>query len=310
MYNKLLVTLDGSPLAEAAIPYAAGFADSVGVEEMMLLRFVVEGSGLTLGQSDQYLLDRAKELVATLKGEEVDRSLLPCHGESPHGVQCISRQSPIERVADSILQFLEDRATDILIMSSHGASGLERWPLGTVAEKVVRAANIPVLLVRPTKEQPVATPVLKRLLVPLEGSVPVEQAWQQLERLGKSGESEVTLLFVDPCLKGDLESAAWPNSALGQHHMRSYFGSLAAHLEGKGIKAHTKVRAGQPGQQIIDEAQAASADLIVLSSFKPTGLTRWVQGSVVDQVIRGSTVPVLLIPVNVQNDVTLHQTRS
>ena len=301
MYNKLLVTLDGSPLAEAAIPYAAGFADSVGVEEMMLLRLVVEGSGLTLGQSDQYLLDRAKELVASLKGEETHRSLLPCHGKSPHGVQCISCQSPTEGVADCILQFLEEHGTDILVMSSHGASGLERWPLGTVAEKVVWAANIPVLLVRPTKEQPVTTPALKRLLVPLEGSLPVEQAWQQLDRLAKPGESVVTLLFVDPGLKGDLESAAWPSLALGQHQMRSYLGSLAAHLEGQGIKAQTKVRAGQPGQQIVDEAQAASADLIVLSFYKPTGLTRWIQGSVADQVIRGSTVPVLLIPVNVQN---------
>lgn len=294
MYNKVLITLDGSPLAESALPYAAEITNTVGIESLMLLRLVVDGIGSAIAESDLYLQDQARRLMSLMKSDQPPISLAPSRADSPRGVQWLSDRVPSGGVAEGILNFVAKQETELLIMASHGATGLERWPLGSVAEQVLWSADIPILLVRPESAPTATPPSLQRLLVPLDGSLSVEQATNQIENVAQKGHAEVTALYIET----NPETGA-PGTARGGRRSESiqeYLGNVSSHLEQFGIKVHTKVLSGQPGQTIIDESKRGATDLVVISSAKLTGTARLMQGSVAAQVIQGVSAPVLLVP--------------
>ena len=314
MYNKLLVTLDGSPLAESALHYAAELANTAGAEEVMLLRFVEAWGAPGIQEADRYLGRSAKQLVESQTGgKQLHSSLFPSHARDPHGVQWIS--SPITQggIAESILEFSDKHSVDMLMMSALGASGMVRWPIGPVAEKVLWSAKVPVLLVRPEGGVSQMPYRVRRFLVPLDGSEPAEQALPQVEHFARAGQSEVSLLFVQPIAEGARGLRESTNLGLGLRcvdDISANLNSLASQLTNKGVKGLTKIRAGHPAQQIIEEARAGHADVIVMSSYKPTGLPRWALGSVADQVVRGAPIPVLLVPAVVENPVPMHRLQS
>lgn len=152
-FKKILVPLDGSRFAEGALPYAQMLAECSG-GQIELLRIAVHPSSYvyvndpatlaSLYDSDrahceEYLqkaADGIKQAATTLT---VTTAVL----EGP--------------VADAILDRAEEVGADLIVMSTHGRSGMERWLLGSVAEKVVRGAKIPVMLIRPKQTGAPAT---------------------------------------------------------------------------------------------------------------------------------------------------------
>lgn len=149
MYEKILVPLDGSKLAECALPYAEALAQGCHTGEVMLVsvtervkgyrpledpskligqRLIPEATGKLEKQAQRYLDRIAKEMKA--KGINVSTQVL--------------LWSP----AEAIVGFAEEAGCDLIVMSSHGRSGPSRWAYGSVAEKVFRATCVPVLMVR------------------------------------------------------------------------------------------------------------------------------------------------------------------
>ena len=129
MYNRLLVTLDGSPLAESALHYAVELANTAGAEEVMLLRLVKAWGALGIQEADRYLGRCASQMVESLiGGKQPHRSLFPSQAGDRHGVQWLS--SPITHggIAESILEFSAKHRVDMIVMSALGASGMVRWP--------------------------------------------------------------------------------------------------------------------------------------------------------------------------------------
>jgi nucleotide-binding universal stress UspA family protein len=149
LYKKILVPLDGSKLAECALPYAEKLAKGCGTEEVILVsttervqgykafedpsqplgqRLVFEITGKKEKQAQRYLGKIAKGMEA--KGIKVDTEVL------------------LGDPAEEIVSYAADPGCDIIIMSSHGRSGPSRWAYGSVADKVFRASCVPVLMVR------------------------------------------------------------------------------------------------------------------------------------------------------------------
>jgi nucleotide-binding universal stress UspA family protein len=144
MYKKILVPLDGSPLAEAVLPHAQALAKSEGAE-IVILRVpdlpapdlfthnpamankIVEDSEI---ESDRYL----KEEVKKIKGKGVK-------------VTGLIREGP---VPDTILAAAKETHADMIAMSTHGRSGIQRWLIGSVADRVVHFSPIPVMLIHPS----------------------------------------------------------------------------------------------------------------------------------------------------------------
>jgi len=147
MFNRILVPLDGSAFSEAALEPAVALARCLG-SEIELLRVAIHPSNYvyvndpaTLAQlyeSDRaHCEDYLKGVAARLESSGLKVSIAVLEGV----------------VADSILDYAEDTKADLIVMTTHGRTGMERWLLGSVAERITRAAKMPVMLIRPQRAE-------------------------------------------------------------------------------------------------------------------------------------------------------------
>jgi len=160
MYDRILLALDGSPLAEQALPHAIAHAERFEAELVLLrvlepLRLSSAVSPAAMERAEQ----EARRLVTIEAGQERPRFLVQEYLESiaarveEHGVPV--RAVTVEgRSHQEIIRFAESNQIDLIVISSRGASGLSRWLMGSVADRVVRGARMPVLLVPPRKQEP------------------------------------------------------------------------------------------------------------------------------------------------------------
>ena len=159
MYKKILVTLDGSKLAECALPYAVKLAKGCGTEEIILVSATEQVRGRTRAPEAQELYRASdkpgfqgagSEVVVTLgKKEEQAKRYLDriAKGLEAKGFD-VRTEVLFWPPAEAIASYVEQNGADIIVMSSHGRSGPSRWAHGSVADKVLRSSCVPVLLIR------------------------------------------------------------------------------------------------------------------------------------------------------------------
>jgi len=143
MYKKILVPLDGSPLAEAVLPHAKALAKSEGAEIVILRVPDLPSPGLFTRNpalATRIVEEMEIETDNYLK-TEVDQ--LQSEGVK---VSCLLREGP---VPETILAAAEETHADVIAMSTHGRTGVRRWLIGSVADRVVHSAHIPVMLIHP-----------------------------------------------------------------------------------------------------------------------------------------------------------------
>lgn len=156
MFKRILVPLDGSPFAEAALAQAQMLAECGGGDASIeLLRVAVHPSTYVyvadpVALADLYDSDCAhcEDYLKQVASRLAKTALTP--------VMTTVLEGP---VADAVLDYADKSGADLIVMSTHGRSGMERWLLGSVAEKVVRGAKMPVLLVRPSPTAIVEPPM-------------------------------------------------------------------------------------------------------------------------------------------------------
>ena len=295
MFTKILVPLDGSPLGERALPIAASIAQSVNAS-LLLVRAVWTRSlppGLDNGEAYLEAVQEAEaylEAVARRLGAGVQVEVVAPHAPAPLG----------------ILQVAEQDKADLIVMTTHGRSGLSRWVYGSVAEAVLSRSPIPVLLVRTNA---VATAAHRpdgldrpRLLVPLDGSAFAEAAIPRAAELARAFDWTVTLLrvvtpstpvVVDP----ELQRPFLPETLLQQARSdaEQYLTSVATDLRREGLRVQLCLRVGEAAEAILDESRASGASLVVMATHGRTGLGRLLYGSVAAEVLHRGTLPLLLV---------------
>lgn len=143
MYNKILVPLDGSRLAEAALPHAKCLASSDDAH-IYLLRVAVNPAA-EFSFSDPAL---AAEFIAAMEAETLDylQSIRANLQRAGIRTSFLIREGPI---AETIMDVAMEVKADIIVMSTHGRSGVSRWVLGSIADRVVSHSTTPILLIRP-----------------------------------------------------------------------------------------------------------------------------------------------------------------
>lgn len=146
MYKRILVPLDGSPLSEAVLPHAQALAKSEGAE-IILLRVPVNPV-VEFSFSDPAIAETVIEEIEyeTKKYIEALSAKLETAGLR---VSFLIREGP---VAETILAVAEAMQVDMIAMSTHGRSGIQRWVMGSVADRVIGHSEVPVMLIRPQKE--------------------------------------------------------------------------------------------------------------------------------------------------------------
>lgn len=213
--------------------------------------------------------------------------------------------------SDAVAAHVDATDAELVVMSTHGRGTIERAWLGSVADRLVRHLAVPVLLVRPSDEAtrdgsgdpaPGSAPAIHRVLVPLDGSPLSEAALDPAIRLARVAGASVRLLRVTG-VHLMIGSPYIPHAAQEhQVHFEAarreawqYLEGVAERLAADGVDvAGIDVRDGAAAATILDAARE-SADLIAMATHGRGGLRRLFLGSVSDKVLRGASLPVLLV---------------
>jgi nucleotide-binding universal stress UspA family protein len=159
MYKRILVPLDGSKLAECALPYAQELAKGCDTEEIMLISVTEQMQGRTRAPEAQELYRSSDRLEFQSAGSETAVTFGKKQGQAQRYLDRVARELEAKGIkvrtevlfwppAEAIASYAERNGADIIVMSSHGRSGPSRWAHGSVADKVLRASSVPVLMVR------------------------------------------------------------------------------------------------------------------------------------------------------------------
>jgi nucleotide-binding universal stress UspA family protein len=291
MYKRVLVPLDGSKAAEIALPYAKEITAKFGADFCL-----VSVSEPGRGEEDhlyQAYLDRVLEQV---------RGQLEEWGAKEKGE--LNRAVLTGRPANEILRYADETNVDLIVMTGRGRTGSGPWVLGNVAAKVLRATVKPVLLVKVAADSAALQQrkLIKRILLPLDGSKVGEAAIPLAEELAKILVAEIILLRA--LLAGD-PAGGWdatmysPRHEEEEEHRResamTYLNDVRDALEKKGLRVSSAVTMGLPPDQILDYSEANAVDLIAMSTHGRSGIGRWVFGSVTDKVLHAGEIPVLVV---------------
>jgi nucleotide-binding universal stress UspA family protein len=302
-FRRIVLTLDGSPVAEQALPYAEAMANLMGAP-LHLVRVIdpmhpgsplanmLAFDALALDLWLEGERDEAHEYIATLQGELQHRPL-------PVTAECIEGPT-----IDALLAATQPG--DLLVMATHGRGGPARWFLGSTAEAVIRRATVPIFLMRADETLP-SQPNLRRIVVPIDGSTLAEEALPMARDLASRLDVPlhlITVIDVSGIMSLDIAVAAISADRLEENLIQLFTEAerdIARACEQLGdaeIEITTDVLHGEPGLAIPNATQPG--DLIVMTTHGRSGPARWLLGSVAEAVVRRSTVPVLLMRVEAE----------
>ena len=296
MLRTLVVPLDGSELAERALPYAVRLAETHR-GRLILLRAVLappparlDGAGWEQDRRDA--VDEASNYLGGV-AQTIERVR----------VETAVRYG---RTVESILDTVRHYAADAVVMATHARTGFCHLVSGSVTEAVLATSSVPVFVVRPRPgetPQPSFEPAAARLLVPLDGSDFDEPALRTaVQALGAWG--EITLVqVVEPPDHVERDNNGRPIAYLDQQEeartrqAREYLNAIARDLRHQvpPIRVRVDVRVGDAADGIAMAAAAACSDVIVMATHARTGIRRAVIGSIAGAVLRKSSAPVLLV---------------
>lgn len=289
--GKILVPLDGSKVAECTLPYVENIAVKTN-DEIVLVSVSPTGSPEASHLFQSYMEHLNEQIEHRLK-ERWNAQETPVHLEVLAG-----------KAAEEILRYADEKNVSLIVMSSRGLSARGPWSLGSVAGKVVRGTRKPLLLVRgqPGNATIQQERLVKRILVPLDGSPTGESAIPCTEMLAKAMDSEVVLFHVvrQPAPWVGLEGGMPYTMSLEEEEGRkayaiAYLEKVGKPLEGKGINVTYRVGLGFPADEILDYAKANAVDLIAMSSHGRSGIRRWVLGSNTAKVLNSGDTAVLVV---------------
>ena len=299
MLQSLLVPLDGSEFSERTLPLAHGLAKATGASlhlahvhvshapDHFLSNTQFHYEGLDLAEYEARHRDEEKAYLADVEGRlgggaPVDTALLE------------------GRVAEQIAAYAADVGADMVLMTTHGHTGVSRMWLGSVADALIRETDLPILVIHPGEEGSVPKDVLsfRHILVPLDGSDLSASILEPATELARATGARITLVHVVsstavlgarifPLMPDDIT----PAMEKAQAHLESVAADLRA-LE-LDVSVHVQEHEA-PARAICGLGKSLGADVIALATHGYGGLKRALLGSVADKVLRGSPLPLLV----------------
>lgn len=293
MYRAIVVPLDGSPLAERALPFATRLASACGAI-VTLVRSIHDRQVSLLEPWAAEAVVR-EQLSAP---ERAERELLAAASRLRQEGVAVASHLSYEAPAQAILGAAAQARADLIVMSTHGRSGLGRWLYGSVADEVLRHSPVPVLLVPAAAEAAWPTDRPARVLATLDGSRLARAVLEPAARLAATLRAELLLLRVVeppqytslyglPPLEYDLEADL--------ERARRDLERSAEQVRGRGLAVRVLADSGRPGPTIAAVAHEQGVDTIAMATHGRGGLTRLLMGSVASEVLHRARVPLLLV---------------
>jgi nucleotide-binding universal stress UspA family protein len=303
----LLVPLDGSPLAEQALPLARTLA-ALAPTSVHLLRVITPSLVQTLVRHEAVLLGAAGDTLGN-RDEQVDRMREALESEAERYLerQASALAAQVSEVhyevvfgmpAEQIIAAATRYSDSLIVMATHGKGGLLRWALGSVTARVLQTTSHPVLVARGSelgKGLP-ASPALRRIMVALDGSPTAERALPLAAGLARAAHADVLLVQVINPVDSPIATLS-ADAATGRLRELA-FGYLDRIAEGitRDVGRHitTIVPVGHVAEEIVEEASRKHIDLIVLGRHGLGGALPAFLGGTAEKVSQASAVPLLV----------------
>ena len=285
--TDILVPLDGSTLAERVLPFAATLARATGGQIRL-----VEAISNPVSADVALPLDGLQEAASDYLSGQAE------HVKRSYGVAAMAITSfgPAPGV---ILAQASSGGVGYVAMSTHARGGLQRAVLGSVAEHVLRESPVPVYLL-PAAVQGRQLAAIKRIAIPVDGSALSQSLLWPAAVLAQHLGATITLIRVYEPPEGAVfdERGAMVRSVDQEVERiellaQQYMGPLVRQLQGLGVEADGRCEIGSPAEEIVRLAELVEADLIAMATHGRSGLDRLRHGSVTEQVLRHSHIPLL-----------------
>lgn len=295
MFRHLLVPLDGSRLAESALPAAADLARRLGASVTLL--HVLEPDAPPAVHGDRHLRSPA-EADGYLAGAVDWMTARQVSAEVALNQQQGDVAASIARIGSAV-------GADLIALTTHGRSGVRGLLFGRVAQQVLQRGRIPVLLIRPSASGRDASFACRRMLVALDGSDTAEYALAPAAALAAACGAEIVLMRVVPTvetLSGDQAAAArlLPTTAAAVLEVEaseaaSYLERLAGGMRREGRTVTTVIGRGDPVRVLVDAAERREIDLLIVATHGRSGVSAVWAGSIASRLVETGRTPVLLI---------------
>jgi len=298
MFDPLLVTLDGSLLAECVLSHAITFARAFNAK-VVLLRVLDRDQQRVSGQLFDLLSWQIHKAEANLYVGKIDAQLQKLG---------LRTESTVQEglVAESLIEFAQSQGMKLIILSSHGHSGVSQWGISSVAQKIILSAPTSVLIVR--ARQPVSSEVVeqtyKRILVPLDGSRRAENVLPMIAHLARFHNSQIHIVHVviTPEMARQLppeqEDVDLSNRIVARNREESirYLEQVELSSPLNGIPVYTHLFTSDNASAALHGlVEQENIDLVALSAHGYSGNDQWPYGSMVNNFILYSQVSLLIV---------------
>jgi nucleotide-binding universal stress UspA family protein len=285
---RILVPLDGSELAEKALPVAEGLCRQLSAQ--LDLVSILQLAVIPYVGGEPYIPGDVYTRIDAERRQEIEKYLASTAAKTRE--RGIATQTHIDRgdPASGVLDKAKEHGTMLIVMTTHGRTGLMRFALGSVADRVVRGGVAPVLLVRSFPE-PTHGQDLSHALIPLDGS-PLAEApvFSLVPQLAGTVLRTITLLRVADPRDGEA------GRQVCEDYLTAIRQRLVDHLVDRDCAISVLVRSGKnPAASIVEASQDGECDLVLMATHGEAGIGRWAFGGVTDRVLRDGKAPLLLM---------------
>jgi nucleotide-binding universal stress UspA family protein len=297
MYTRILVPVDGSATAEAVLPYVEAFAQGFRSTVELISAIDIRAIAPSLAA------DKTHHPAALIAAEEKQSRTYLEHVAEKFGhfpTECRTvRGDPAEVILEAASK---DRKT-MIAMATHGRSGVKRWLLGSVAEKVLRGTTHALFMVRAAAAQTSPERIINSIIVPLDGSPLAELILPVVSSWARALDVEVTLvraiefstatsLANTGLLRPDYDALREAARKEATDYLKAKENILVA----EGVRTISTITLeGPAADEIISYAQTSPRAVIAMSTHGRSGLRRWILGSVTEKVVRHANDPVLVV---------------
>ncbi|HBP22722.1 MAG TPA: hypothetical protein DEA08_33695 [Planctomycetes bacterium] len=274
---KVLIPLDGSSLADGILPHVPRVLMRAAAQLHLLRVLAPDADEESEQQAQRHLEAAVEQLVAT--------------GETEVGSSTERGEDP----ADTILSLAEEGGYDLIAMATHGRTGVARLVRGSVAERVLRHARIPVYMVsREGLLRDNDEVRFDRVMIALDGSPQAAKIIPLVLPFVTDSQAEVVLLHVSVPGKDSVHPVPEVAKSRAQEKAEAALDSVAEMLTTAGVEVHVLGAYGDPAEQLLEAAERQDVDLLAMTSHGRTGLSRWRFGSVAEKVLRQARCPLLI----------------
>jgi nucleotide-binding universal stress UspA family protein len=285
MIRSVLVPLDGSKTAEHALPFAARIARGAGAEVQLVHIATVAGWERPRGEQEN-LVEQLDAIAKPLRDDRLQVTTAIVNGYYSDIGQIVARLAT-------------ERGVSLVAMTTHGRGGVQRFVYGSVADAVIRASHVPLLLIPASGAYPLPTDRPPRITVALDGSELSELALPAAVDLAKALEGQIELVHVvEPPNYGlELGKPATfrmdPAEALDK--AEAYLRQVASELGQTGLAVGRRVIAGFAEPSVASLAQPKYSDILALGTHGHGGLRRVLLGSTATAALKRASVPLLVV---------------